>query len=919
MEELQQFGSLTVAHRTGGAPVELLRSKDEVVFLAFDNRIRRLVELHVLRGGDELDAALKQSALERARQASEIRGHAFMRILEVGEDQGLVYYISNLNDGEYAEEYVRRRGALSASTALAMVYSLLDDLLGLQGQRWLVSRMRLDRVLVTTLEDTFLQLRVFDYGLSQVDEEDPEPGCRRLVVETSRLLFLLLTGQQHEGENPDRIPILTQLPMSLRIAMRTALTDPDNAPASIERLRDDVREAFSALASGIQARNLRKQLVTNGPLMPLSQLQDVLLEDVPVENILGTRFSVEDSDQTRRYPFSIPAINVKAEQPVTVHLLPPSRIVEKTRYEAVPLQMWRFNPDRHPNILRSLSLWESPDWTFLTEEREPGFALSRLMAERVTLNTAEVLVLMRQVRAGLEQAVECGVQRVDLHPSNILLRVGKSGPLLARELERLMQKRLDAWPPFMVKLRPHMTMRSLYEPLLVDADVVESQQMEEHLQNRDFRHRAFVTLAAYLLSGESQSGGVPQFADTVPDAAAIYVRECLELARRAGRAPNPAEFLQTFESLLTAPAVDLATRLRGSSSVALEEMESAGSVSDFEDEWSGDAADELEDDEVISPVKRGMKGHQFNPLSQQKSTFPWGVAAAAAVVLIVGVTWMLMGGSSAKSELAAAMAPSVAEGPGVPAPVPAPVQDKTEKTAHEGSNVADKADKTDEADKSHIAKKAGESKAMLVMAKAPVPNPARINPPAPPPPPAPAEVVTVAPATAVNEAEESAAMPAPAPQPPPAPAPVPAEVVTVAPATAVSEAEESAAMPAPAPQPPPAPAEVVTVAPATAVDEEPAPAPPKVNAPEPRKPAPPPAVASKPPAPVVEPAPEAPAASPPAVTPAAEDPVTIRRAILPSQEEIDRMKQGHVQNHTDKVPSVSTASPLPSPQGSIRR
>lgn len=31
------------------------------------------------------------------------------------------------------------------------------------------------------------------------------------------------------------------------------------------------------------------------------------------------------------------------------------------------------------------------------------------------------------------------------------------------------------------------------------------------------------------------------------------------------------------------------------------------------------------------------------------------------------------------------------------------------------------------------------------------------------------------------------------------------------------------------------------------------------------------------------------------------------------------MKQGHVQNHTDKVPSVSTASPLPSPQGSIRR
>ncbi|MGV3662932.1 MAG: hypothetical protein ACO1TE_22295 [Prosthecobacter sp.] len=820
MEELQQFGSLSVAHRTGGAPVELLRSKDEVVFLAFDNRIRRLVELHVLRGGGTLDAALKRSAFDRARQASEIRGHAFMRILEVGEDQGLVYYTSNLNDGEYAEEYVKRRGALSAPTTLAMVYSLLDDLLQLQGYQRLVSHMRLDRVLITTLEDTFLQLRVVDYGLSQMDGADDTRDKTRLVVETCRLLFLLLSGQPYFGENPDKILILTQLPMSLRISIRTALTDPDNAPSSIEKLRDDVREAFSALASGAQARNLRKQLVVNGPLMPQSQLQDLLLENVPVETILGTRFRVEDSDQARRYPFSIPAINVKADQPVTVHLLPPSRIVEKTRYEAVPLQMWRFNPDRHPNILRSLSLWESPDWTFLTEEREPGFALSRLMAERITLNTTEVLVLMRQIRAGLEQAVECGVQRVDLHPSNILLRVGKNGPLQSRELERLMQKRLDAWPVFMVKLRPHMTMRSLYEPLLVDMDVVESQQMEEHLQNRDFRHRSFVTLAAYVLTGERQSGGVPQFSETVPDAAAMYVRECVELTRRAGKTPPPVEFLEKFESLLSAPTVDLATRLRGSgSSVAIEEMESVGSVSDFEDDWSHDEADGAGGEVAISPVKRGMKTHQFNPLAEQKSAFPWGVLAAAAAVVIVGVAWMLMGGSK-PAPAAPAVASSVAEGPGGSASVPAAT---TPKKAEE------------------------QTKAVSVMARTPVPNPQ--------------------------------------PQPAPVPAVQPPAVTSVA-VTPATQAEGPA----------PAPAVVAVPTP-----------------PEPEKPAG--TVAASTSAPAVTPAPDRPAsppeAAPPAVTSPTKDPVTIRRAIVPSKEEIDRMKQGHVENHTDKVPSVSTASPLP--------
>jgi hypothetical protein len=100
--------------------------------------------------------------------------------------------------------------------------------------------------------------------------------------------------------------------MNLRITVRAALTDPANAPTSIEKLRDDVREAFSALVEQHQARNLRKHLVVNASLLPQSQLQELLLENVPVETILGTRFRVEDAEHTRRYPFSIPAVNTKA-------------------------------------------------------------------------------------------------------------------------------------------------------------------------------------------------------------------------------------------------------------------------------------------------------------------------------------------------------------------------------------------------------------------------------------------------------------------------------------------------------------------------------------------------------------------------------------------------------------------------------
>jgi hypothetical protein len=40
-------------------------------------------------------------------------------------------------------------------------------------------------------------------------------------------------------------------------------------------------------------------------------------------------------------------------------------------------------------------------------------------------------------------------------------------------------------------------------------------------------------------------------------------------------------------------------------------------------------------------------------------------------------------------------------------------------------------------------------------------------------------------------------------------------------------------------------------------------------------------------------------------------PITIRRAIVPSKEEIDRMKQGQVENRTGQMPDIHTASPLP--------
>jgi hypothetical protein len=255
---IETFGHFHIARRANGEPVEFQRSPQEVVFLAFDTKIKRLVELHLLKLGEVMNAAEKRSALDRAALATEVRGPSFMRIFESGEDDGVIYFAGNLNDGEFAETYVERRGAVPSVTAFCLVQQLLDDLVALQPYNRLVTRMSLSNPLVTTLEDAFLQLRVVDFGFSDKEAEMGDTGMRRLVAECCGLLFLLLTGQTYEGQNPDRFPALTCLPTNLRTHLRAALADPENASLSLEKLRDDVKEAYATLVSSIQIRNSRK-------------------------------------------------------------------------------------------------------------------------------------------------------------------------------------------------------------------------------------------------------------------------------------------------------------------------------------------------------------------------------------------------------------------------------------------------------------------------------------------------------------------------------------------------------------------------------------------------------------------------------------------------------------------------------------
>ncbi len=584
------------------------------------------------------------------REAAGVRSNSFMTILEVGMDDGMAYYVTNLNDGEFVQDYVQRRGAVPTVTSLALVHQLLQDLGKAEDQLQLHSSMSLGRVLVSSVEEEYLQLRLFDYGLTQPRSDSSGQDSSRLVNEACRLLFLLLTGQAYLGGNPDDFGVIAELPASLRFVIKSVLTSrPANLSISIKNLRDEVREAMCSYVTLVQARNPKMLLVAEPSTLPISHLHTLLLGEIPLKTLFGPSFRIQNPELSGSHPFTISAVNVSAERPVTLHLLPPERIVHQSDSMALPQQVWRLDPVKQTNLLHMMGLWKGPDWAFLSEVHEPGMSLSALMAKRGALNPGEVLTLLRQIHAGLEQALETGVHLVDLDPANIQLCVGYDGPVLPRDLERLHQKRLEAWPKFMVKLRLHKTMRSLCKPRLIDLSPLDcnSNEATAGITAREERHRSFICLAAYLLTGKGQMREIAEFPTSMPEMAAGYMIECLQQVLGGNTVPNPPDFTERFSHLLTAASAEMdrvEDPLALQAPLASQEMESAGFVSDFEEDWSPTEPhqDHAKKTLILAPASGDLQSLDFHRPSPPRLRFPW-LALAATAILLGTVGWMIFG------------------------------------------------------------------------------------------------------------------------------------------------------------------------------------------------------------------------------------------------------------------------------------
>jgi hypothetical protein len=139
----------------------------------------------------------------------------------------------------------------------------------------------------------------------------------------------------------------------------------------------------------------------------------------------------------------------------------------------------------------------------------------------------------------------------------------------------------------------------------------------------------------------------------------------MDLTRQVGRTPNPTEFLEQFETVMNGPVVpDLATRLRGVT-VAIEEMESVGSVSDFDEEWPAPTQGFDDASEPKGPVARTLNVSHFSTPRKQGTNWPT-LAAAAVVVSGLLAWWLIPKATSSHEPAVAVVTMPLASDPPVP-------------------------------------------------------------------------------------------------------------------------------------------------------------------------------------------------------------------------------------------------------------
>jgi len=460
---LQRFRHYEIAEDPGGASLELWRTDREVVCLASVPAEQRWVELHVLAGVDtqqEAERPVVEAFRAHTRALQRVRDRRVLEVLEAGEDEGALFYVSEFVDGETLDGYLARCTPLPGWWAVEIARQLTLGLLALRSAPSLLARVQVFNARLTlegeATADALVKLADFDLGgLPSVPEPDTASAEARAVHEVGRLLCYALSGMVAEQTTPrgrSSLPVPPEVTQLLsRLLSRPGRPSPSDLPGLLAGL------AASALAPALATVPARLPSALR-PRLPLAAHFPTLPR---LGTELGDRLRLERTPFDAAQPYA--QRGFAGTVPVTVQLLPPPRLLTPSHLMAIRRAAEEAAGPARPHLLRVLELPAGDDRGWFLEEGAPRLSLDAVRRLRRILSPGEAALLLREWHKGVLAIENRGLAPVALCPQQVFLDFPES-PAGGPGDDQLASQPVHLWPAFKVKMRAHPVATHLAQP-----------------------------------------------------------------------------------------------------------------------------------------------------------------------------------------------------------------------------------------------------------------------------------------------------------------------------------------------------------------------------------------------------------------------------------------------------------------------
>jgi serine/threonine-protein kinase len=422
------------------------------------------VAVKVLLPGFTTNAEVKSRFLRAAEKSRRLHHEAIAAIHAAGEEEGLLFVVTELIRGENLQSYVDARGALPEFDALGLVLQVGSALESALGSGVVHRSLRPSNVFVTRPPETphIERVKVTDFGTADVvSSQRPLDGFvaperargelgdpRADVYSMGALLFLMLTGRAPFSDvdtarlaraveaNPFTFPSHVVLsPSVIALVQRATHKDPaerfENARVFDVELRRVLEELDAS--TDTKQRSVRSEAPTTTSLSSI-----VWSDSGPRErahhpllgSVLASRFEITGLMRAGGMAQLFSAVDLPTKARVAVKIMHPSLAAEPELVRRFAREARLAAQLRHENIVELVHVGDDPELLFIVMELLGGEDLSVRLKQRGRMPETQAAAIAVSVANALAHAHSLGVVHRDIKPANVMLCSGERGDLV---------------------------------------------------------------------------------------------------------------------------------------------------------------------------------------------------------------------------------------------------------------------------------------------------------------------------------------------------------------------------------------------------------------------------------------------------------------------------------------------------------